>query len=203
MTLQQVEFFGWLIALALEVVLIVRAWYFGVPLPLFLAFLSVDLRRSCLMFLANWNAEDYVRWWRITEVPDVALLAAAGLEAWSRVTRVKIPWWLYGAIVGGLILAGYAVPRSSETLPALLVPRTFAVSAIGVGLASAIGARQRCDVHAALMVAFVGIDVSAHLAVILGAPKYEPEAVMVVGQGACLLAWLLLVPRLAIGHRRA
>lgn len=196
--IQRVELAAWLLSLAVELALVVRAiyWRLAFRLPLFCLFLCYDLPRSFFMWLVRADPV-YARYWRLTEVPSIALLAIAGLEAWARLARTRPPWWWYAGVAGGLLSVGFTVPRTPVPLATLLVCRTFAVACIAAGLASAIGARARCDLHAGLMLAFCAVDVIAHMTIVLGADRFYPESFLMIGQGAVLVCWLLLVRRLA------
>lgn len=195
--IRQLEFWAWTVSLALEALLIVRALIWRLRLPLFLVFLCYDLARSVLMWYVNWTDAPYALWWRVTEVPSIALLAAAGLEAWSRLSKLRVDWRHYSLIIGGLLVAGFLVPRTPVSLSVLMVPRTFAVFAIAAGLVSAMGACARCSVHAAIMAAFCACDVTAHLTILLGAARFEPEAFLMVSQAVCLVAWIFSVPAIS------
>ena len=55
-------------------------------------------------------------------------------------------------------------------------------------------ARLRFERHSIIMLCFCAADVAAHLAIVLGAPRFEPEAFQMLTQTACIIAWIAAAP---------
>jgi hypothetical protein len=175
--------FAWRVSLLIEAVFLARL---GCALsPALRLYFAADLARSALLALFPGA---YAALWCHTEPVAQAILwlvawdLAAGRRAWRELL-------LPGA---GMTLAAAILAQSRPAM--LWVHGTLVVAIIGVSVVLLVV--EHFCLPMALLAAYFCAEAVAYIAVMIGAENDpRPAAVMVYGQSACFLAWILGVAR--------
>lgn len=200
MDLRHIEIYSWYLGTLVEALVILRIarWRPPYRFPLFLTFLAWDWARAVVMIpISIYAPAAYTYVFAETERLDIALLCAAGIEAWACAGKIEPPPWMYTGIITVLVLLGVLLP-SAHIIPLapLFVARTLVTGSFAIALPLTMAWHRRAPLHAVILAAYVIVDASAYLGILLGSPRYHPESYVMVSQLVCWIAWCVFARNL-------
>jgi hypothetical protein len=187
----------WALSFLIESALLFRLIQWRVRLPMFRAFLWADLARSVLLWALDNGSQSgrpYLLAWKYTEPAAVLLIALVGAEAWKMTMRASgryLELWI-GCSVAPLSVGMLAAGAKFRTLLMVHAGIT-AMSAAWMSACLSVAIRP----HVAILAIFCCIEFTGHAAIVAGSVcDSRIAAAVIIGETACLTAWLWHAKRL-------
>jgi hypothetical protein len=182
--------YGWYGSLVLEAGL---CWSARRERTRFLLWIAVDLVLSLILVGADRISprHAYPLLWFWFQIPLLPLLTGAAIEQTdipadlivhrTADRTMLIVFTIMAGVIGYVVF--FTTPRDRMCAATLAVSACLMVLLVGRWSWDTLSMRGR------VMVAFLGLNAVAYLALLLGSTRFNPSTVVMFGQGACIGAW--------------